>query len=47
VVTKAGAVAPLKTIFIEMADDLNQFFPKNIGTVSGLILPKARSQARG
>ena len=32
-VKKAGAMTPLKTRVLEMADDLNQFFAKDIGTI--------------
>jgi hypothetical protein len=30
---KAGAMTPLKTRVLEMADDLNQFFAEHIGTL--------------
>jgi hypothetical protein len=33
VVKKAGAITPLKTRVLEMADDLNQFFAEDIGTI--------------
>ena len=32
-VKKAGAMTPLKTRVLEMADDLNQFFAEDIGTI--------------
>lgn len=32
-VKKAGAKTPLKTRILEMADDLNQFFARDIGTI--------------
>ena len=33
VVKKAGATTHLKTRVLEMADDLNQFFAEDIGTI--------------
>jgi hypothetical protein len=33
VVKKAGATTPLKTRALEMADDLNQFFAEDMGTI--------------
>jgi hypothetical protein len=33
VVKKAGATTPFKTRVLEMADDLNQFFAEDIGTI--------------
>jgi hypothetical protein len=30
---KAGAMSPLKTRILEMADDLNQFSAEDIGTI--------------
>jgi hypothetical protein len=33
VVKKAGAMTPLKARVLEMADDLNQFFAEDIGTI--------------
>ena len=32
-VKKAGAMTPLKTRVLEMADDLNQFFAEGLGTI--------------